>query len=720
MRITKYGSDVELRIQFPNGNSGITSGNVTTTLYKVVDSSGGSGTETTINLTGLTGWSEVSSTGIYRLNIDSSAFSTNPSGVTEPVLVYGSVSESQYGTSVNIPMFEVTQLGEDDLQAEILGLNADLNQEIQTAFSAKSATPTTLAEALAEIWDDTDANAGNIWDEALSGSAHNTTGTTGRRLFDLSETWASGGTNETLLSAVHTRLGQSSDSGSTTGFGLLNAIVADTTVIGTPAGASVSADIASLQTDTDDIQVKLVAVQADTDDIQVKIGAPAGSSMSADIASLQVDTDDIQVKLGSPAGSNMSADIASVQADTDDIQVKLGTPAGSNMSADIASVQADTDDLQSTLGTPAVNVSSDIASNKVDLTTLLSRLGSIGSASSLGGDLFGAVKYLASQAQITQGGITAPARASVEFPSHVLAPQGVSAKYLKLKVLNRNNQGQLERPRALGDAGVEINGKITFLGVTLGTSENGSSLAITVNGSTETWYFYDSQQNPSFTSGLQSTGTGYFVYNSGSSDTALEFMQATGLGVLQTGSELASHFEFDDANSPAMLVSPKDYSAGAGSPSKTVAFAYNVASGATILSTVEGLPVAGSSQMFLRVLVDGVATTGRLFKDDAGNTGADASNNANSTVDGNLSKSSPVATYFAMIGGDSLGQFELFYKVSAGQTENVSFEIFGQDKNKVLDSLGTGVPDNYIESDIIAVHHTTVQTQSLAGMGIAF
>lgn len=680
MRITKYGSDVELRIQFPNGNSGITSGNVTTTLYKVVDSSGGSGTETTINLTGLTGWSEVASTGIYRLNIDSSAFTTNPSGVTEPVLVYGTVSESQYGTSVNIPMFEVTQLGEDDLQTEVLGIKDDLNQEIATAFIAKTANPTTLAEALAEIWDDTDAVADTIWDEAISGSAHNTTGTAGRRLYDLSEAWASGGTNEVLLSQIHTRLGTNTDTGTTSVFGFLNEIYADTGLIGTPAGASVSADIASLQSDTDDIQVKL----------------------------------------GSPAGSSMSADIASLQADTDDLQVKVGTPAGSSMSADIASVQADTDDLQTKLGSPAVDVSSDIASNKTDLTTLLSRLGSISSSASLGGDLFGAVKYLASQAQITQGGITAPARASVEFPSHILAPQGVSAKYLKLKVLNRNNQGQLERPRALGDAGVEINGKVTFLGVVLGTSENGSSLAITVNGTTETWYFYDSQQNPSFTSGLQTTGTGYFVYNSGQSQTALEYMQTSGLAILQTGSELASHFEFDDANSPAMLVCPKDYSAGAGAPSKTVAFSYNQASGATTLSTVDGLPVAGSAQMFLRVLVDGVATTGRLFKDDAGNTLADASNNANSTVDGNLSKASPVSTYYAMIGGDSLGQFELFYKVSAGQTENVSFEIFGQDKNKVLDSLGTGVPDNYIESDIIAVHHTTVQTQSLAGMGIAF
>ena len=58
--------------------------------------------------------------------------------------------------------------------------------------------------------------------------------------------------------------------------------------------------------------------------------------------------------------------------------------------------------------------------------------------------------------------------------------------------------------------------------------------------------------------------------------------------------------------------------------------------------------------------------------------------------------------------------------MSAGQTENVTFEVYGLDKNKVEDTLEGAVPTNSIESVIIASHHTTVQTQSLAGMGVAF
>ena len=58
--------------------------------------------------------------------------------------------------------------------------------------------------------------------------------------------------------------------------------------------------------------------------------------------------------------------------------------------------------------------------------------------------------------------------------------------------------------------------------------------------------------------------------------------------------------------------------------------------------------------------------------------------------------------------------------MSAGQTENVTFEIFGLDKNKVEDTLDGAVPTSFVESIIIATHHTTVQTQSLANMGVAF
>ena len=53
-----------------------------------------------------------------------------------------------------------------------------------------------------------------------------------------------------------------------------------------------------------------------TDDIEATLGTPAGASVSADIAA-------IETKLGSPAGASVSADIAAVKSDTAAIKVDL-------------------------------------------------------------------------------------------------------------------------------------------------------------------------------------------------------------------------------------------------------------------------------------------------------------------------------------------------------------------------------------------------------------
>jgi hypothetical protein len=200
--------------------------------------------------------------------------------------------------------------------------------------------------------------------------------------------------------------------------------------IGTPVG-TISSDIAAVQADTDDLQIKVAAVQADTDDIQAKIGTPVGT-VSSDIASVQADTNDIQAKIGAPV-STVSADIAAVKAVDDAIKAKTDqliftsgrvdavistaqedlivdkvwdesqalhatagtfgkrldadmttresesdalTRANTNQSEHdttqlaIAAVQADTDDIQVKIGTPVSTVSNDIASVKSDSTAI--------------------------------------------------------------------------------------------------------------------------------------------------------------------------------------------------------------------------------------------------------------------------------------------------------------------------------------------------------------
>jgi hypothetical protein len=88
------------------------------------------------------------------------------------------------------------------------------------------------------------------------------------------------------------------------------------TRLGAPAGASVSADIASVKSDSG-------SILTDTADMQPKLGTPAGADMSTDIANVKVDT-------------------AAILTDTADMQPKLGTPAGADISTDIANVKAET------------------------------------------------------------------------------------------------------------------------------------------------------------------------------------------------------------------------------------------------------------------------------------------------------------------------------------------------------------------------------------------
>jgi len=109
----------------------------------------------------------------------------------------------------------------------------------------------------------------------------------------------------------------------------------------------------------------LDAILVDTADMQPKLGSPAGASISADLAtidgnvdSILTDTADMQPKLGSPAGASISADIATVDGvvdailvDTADMQPKLGTPAGADICADLAVIDGNVDDIETDLAT---------------------------------------------------------------------------------------------------------------------------------------------------------------------------------------------------------------------------------------------------------------------------------------------------------------------------------------------------------------------------------
>lgn len=92
--------------------------------------------------------------------------------------------------------------------------------------------------------------------------------------------------------------------------------LATTATLGTPNGASVSADIAALQSDTDNLQTRIPAA------------LDANGFMKADVedwkgATAPANTGDAFARLGAPVGASHSADVAAVQADTDNIQTRL-------------------------------------------------------------------------------------------------------------------------------------------------------------------------------------------------------------------------------------------------------------------------------------------------------------------------------------------------------------------------------------------------------------
>lgn len=75
-----------------------------------------------------------------------------------------------------------------------------------------------------------------------------------------------------------------------------------------------------------------------TGDAYARLGAPVGASISADIAAVQTSATAIKAKTDNLPAS--PADETLIIAATNSIQAKLGTPAGASVSADIAAVEA--------------------------------------------------------------------------------------------------------------------------------------------------------------------------------------------------------------------------------------------------------------------------------------------------------------------------------------------------------------------------------------------
>lgn len=121
------------------------------------------------------------------------------------------------------------------------------------------------------------------------------------------------------------------------------------------------AEIEAIKSTVDtNLDAKVSTRQAETDalsrynNLQSKLGTPAGVSVSADIAAVKSDSGTLVSRLTAQRAvnlDNLDAAITSREAETDasarytNLQTKLGTPAGASVSADIAAVKSDSGTL---------------------------------------------------------------------------------------------------------------------------------------------------------------------------------------------------------------------------------------------------------------------------------------------------------------------------------------------------------------------------------------
>lgn len=235
-----------------------------------------------------------------------------------------------------------------------------------------------------------------VWDEATSG--HTTSGTFGEQLkTDLDAVLAD--TNELQTDLTN---GGRLDL-------ILDDVLADTAdmqpKLGTPAGASISADIAAIEAQTDDIGTAgagLTAipwnaawdaeVQSEVADALAVYDPPTNAELVSEINSVQSDIAALSIPTAAAIadavwdeattshttsgtfGEQLKTDVDAILADTNELQTDwtnggrldliiddILVDTGTTLQGELDGIQADTEDIQSKIGTPAVTLAADIA-----------------------------------------------------------------------------------------------------------------------------------------------------------------------------------------------------------------------------------------------------------------------------------------------------------------------------------------------------------------------
>lgn len=114
-----------------------------------------------------------------------------------------------------------------------------------------------------------------------------------------------------------------------------------------------------------------------------RLGSPAGASVAADVAAVKSDTGStltdastLLSRLGSPVGATISADIATVGTTATSVNTKLGSPAGASIASDIAAVKSDTGSIAATVWNALLSALTTAGSIGKSLAAFIAALGS--------------------------------------------------------------------------------------------------------------------------------------------------------------------------------------------------------------------------------------------------------------------------------------------------------------------------------------------------------
>lgn len=142
-----------------------------------------------------------------------------------------------------------------------------------------------------------------------------------------------------------------------------------------------------------------------TGDAYARLGAPAGASMSADVAAVKTDTAAVKVqtdKLTFTVANQIDANVidwksATAPAMTGDAFARLGAPAGASVSADVAAVKSDTASIKTATNTGvAPGAASGLAIVGSNMGTVSSVTGAVASVTGAVGSVGAAVTITSS------------------------------------------------------------------------------------------------------------------------------------------------------------------------------------------------------------------------------------------------------------------------------------------------------------------------------------